>query len=85
MKKIAFSVLALGVVVSGCDYRPGSSWRDNCEANASYDSYEHARCLDKVTRQVESKTPGAPCAAVVTDAGNADRPGWEDLGKGGAE
>lgn len=91
MKKIAFLALSVGCVVSGCGYQPGANWRENCEANASYDSYEYARCLDSVTTSHEnedsaSPAPTPPVAVAVTiDPENANRPGREDLGKGNIE
>lgn len=92
MKKTVLFVLGAGVFAAGCDYHPDSGWRENCEVNASYDSYEYARCLDGVAHQAESPAAASaapapePAAVSVTiDPDNANRPGREDLGKGRIE
>lgn len=84
MKKKIVALTGLGLLLTGCDYRPGGDWRDNCEVNASYDSYEYSRCIDRVARQAETgKTPDS--SSVSIDPDNANRPGREDLGKGRIE
>ncbi len=84
MKKIAFYLVGLGMFLSGCDYQAGGDWRDDCKVHSSYDSYEYARCIDRVTQKAESgMTPETSAPSAVTiDSGNANRPGREDLGKG---
>lgn len=84
MKKELVAATLLGLMVTGCDYRPGGNWRDNCDVNASYDSYEYSRCVDRVARQAESGHT-ADSSGVSIDPGNANRPGREDLGKGRIE
>lgn len=84
MNKNIVAVVGLGLLLAGCDYRPGGDWRDDCEVNASYDSYEYSRCVDRVSRQTEMGR-ASDSSGVSIDPENANRPGREDLGKGRIE
>lgn len=91
MKKILLAVGGLGTLLSGCDYRAGGNWRENCEANYTYDSFEYSRCVDRVTTTTESGAGyqgtgyQSDASQVSIDPKNANRPGWEELGKGRIE